>query len=89
MNNANYIYKVNFHIAPEGYAESEFYFGSISAIYEMFCREQIGCRDQRLYDFKVSEGKVYVNKICSISRHPLYRKAKKSGRKKKLTETAL
>lgn len=53
---------------------AEYYFTSLSAIYDRFSHEQIGCRVERLYSVGVSHGIVYRNKLVEVRRYPLARK---------------
>lgn len=65
------IYHVEFH--GNG---SHFYFGSKSAIFELFTPEDIGCSPTTLKSVRVKPGSPYVNKKCIIRTGKLYRKKK-------------
>ena len=54
--------------------ESNYYFGSISAIYDMFTPEQMGVSQSRLYSYGITEEKPYRNKKCVIRRGLIHRK---------------
>lgn len=54
---------------------AHFYFGGISAIFEVFTVKDIGVGPQRLYDFDVEPEKPYQNKICIIRKGKIRRKA--------------
>lgn len=54
--------------------QTDYYFGSLSAIYEEFAPENIGCKVERLCNIGVAKGVVYDNKLCSIKLGELKRK---------------
>jgi hypothetical protein len=56
------------HFFDEKMQKQDYYFGSISAIYEVFDKKQIGIQASSLYNFKLNENDnpVYENKICRI-----------------------
>lgn len=71
----NFIYRIEFKEAPlEGDTRREFFFHSLSAIYEVFTIEQVGCAVSRLWNVGVSHGNVYEGRKCRISREPISRK---------------
>lgn len=51
------------------------YFGGIAAIFELFDSLTIGATAQSLYDYDINEDKPYKNKICTIRKGYLIRKA--------------
>ena len=55
----------------------DFYFGSISAIYEVFKKNQIGIQASSLYNFKLDKenNPVYQNDKCRIRKDILHTKA--------------
>lgn len=53
---------------------TEYFFGSISAIYNHFSKEQIGCSKQELWNKKITADTPYANTKCIISKHPIVRK---------------
>ena len=56
------------HFFDEEMFKQDFYFGSISAIYEVFTIKQIGIQASSLYNFKLDENtnSVYQNNKCRI-----------------------
>ena len=74
------IYKVQF-VEPPLDNETDFYFGSIAAIYETFTPTEIGCGVRRLWAVKISPVTPYMNKKCTVSIHQLLRKSTNRGRK--------
>lgn len=68
--------KVQFFHAKEGGA-TEFYFGSLAAIYEMFDAAEIGCRLEALWAANIDEAHPKATRLCVISKHVLYRKSQK------------
>lgn len=81
--NATMIYRVAFVEPPfSDSEETDFYFSSLRAIYELFTPEQIGCRVTNLWLVGVRKGETYRNKLCEITRHPLYRMLKNNAKKK-------
>lgn len=69
------IIKVEFTEPIDG--KSEYYFGSLSAIYDVFTREQMGCVLYTLWNASIKEGKPYKNKRCTVSKFPIRRKCQK------------
>lgn len=65
------VIKVQFLKPIDG--KTEYFFGSLSAIYERFTTEQIGCVMQTLWG-KISADTPYVNSKCIITKHPVVRK---------------
>lgn len=77
MATKNYIYRVSFKKAPfegEPAGKTEFFFGSLSAIYDAFSSLQIGCKVQRLWNIKITEDNPYIGRKCTISKEVLKRK---------------
>lgn len=91
MDRQETIIRVSFHEAPLAHQPQrrDFYFGCLSAIYEVFTPEQVGCKVQNLWNANIRVGSPYVNRLCVISREPFVRKtrekplaqAKSSGNK--------
>ena len=81
MNKSEHIYKVAFkeHIpgAPSDWESKDVYFGSLTAIYDVFTPEQIGCKVENLWKVGFPEGKSYENRICRITREPIIRSGKR------------
>ncbi len=69
-----FIYRLTLRTVDTAQEEAEFYFTSLSAIYDRFTPEQVGCRVERLYSVGVSRGIVYRNKLVEVRRYPLSRK---------------
>lgn len=78
----NRIYKVVFKIPPLGHERTEFYFGSLSAIYDVFKETEIGCKVNNLWNIGVSDGNTYKSKLCTITREAFISKAQKNPRGK-------
>lgn len=57
---------------------SEFYFGSLAAIFELFTPEEIGCRLETLWAANIDEAHPKATRLCVISKHVLYRKSQKN-----------
>lgn len=68
--------KVQFFHSKDGGA-TEFYFGSLAAIYEMFDAAEIGCRLEALWAAGIDEANPKATRLCVISKHSLYRKSQK------------
>lgn len=56
---------------PEG---KHFYFGSITAIYDAFTRQDIGAGKRTLYDHNLSPENPFVGKNCTIRKGSISRK---------------
>ena len=56
------------HFLDETMQKQDYYFGSISAIYEIFTIKQIGIQASSLYNFKLDEmnNPIYQNHKCTI-----------------------
>lgn len=76
----SYIIKVKFPGLVEG--EGEHYFGSLSAIYDRFSPNQIGCGLETLWKAKIEPGKPKRTRRCVISKHELFRKSQRSKENK-------
>lgn len=77
MAKQEYIYKVEFYISPiEEDDRTEFFFHSLTAIYDKFTPEQVGCKVTRLWNVGVSDGNEYTsrNGDVHITREPIERK---------------
>lgn len=70
--------KVQFFHPKEG-GGTEFYFGSLSAIYEMFEPSEIGCRLEALWAANIDELHPKATRLCVISKHVLYRKSQRNN----------
>lgn len=72
-----YIIRVKFFKPING--ETDYYFGSLSVIYDFFTEEQIGCTLRTLYFNNIEEGKPKITRTCTISKFPVYRKTQKKN----------
>jgi hypothetical protein len=65
------------HFFDEKMTKQDYYFGSISAIYEVFTIKQIGIQASSLYNFKLDENNkpVYQNNKCRIRKDILVSKS--------------
>lgn len=54
------------------------YFGSFTAIYELFTPEQIGCKLETLWNSALGYGEHKITKQCVIYKEIMYHKARKS-----------
>lgn len=73
------IYHLHFLGYPkETFFQTDYYFGSISAIFEHFTVDKIGIQASSLYNFKLDEEEnpVYENKKCRIRKSTLLTKSK-------------
>lgn len=78
---ARKIFKVVFKEPPMIDDDStEFFFSSLSAIYETFTPEQIGCKVTRLWNLRVSRGYPYFGKRCEITLTTIMSKTQMSPR---------
>ena len=59
-------------VAEHG-GQTDFYFGSLAAIYEVFTPEQIGCKLETLWAAKIDT----LHTKCVVSKQVLYRKKQK------------
>lgn len=70
-----HIFLVSFNEPPiEGDPRTDFFFHSLSAIYEVFTAEQVGCKVSRLWNIGVSHGETYDGRLCRITKEPISRK---------------
>lgn len=74
------VIKVKFIVPVAGFPE-ETYFGSLSAIFEVFTPEQIGSTLQALWDAKINVGFPKKTHRAIISKHIVYRKQNNVARK--------
>lgn len=79
------IYKVVFKAPPlSDDNRTEFFFTSLSAIFDTFTPEQVGCNVPRLWNIGVSQGQPYVGRLCQITKEEITAKTQKNpceGRK--------
>lgn len=78
MDRQETIVRVSFHEAPLAHIpeRKDFYFGCLSAIYEVFTPEQVGCKVANLWNANIRIGSPYANRLCVISREPFFRKTR-------------
>lgn len=83
MNKQETIIRVQFREPPvkKKPRQTDFFFGSLAAIYEKFTPEQIGCRVEHLWNYGVMIDRPYMNKLCVVSRELLIRKSQKCNDK--------
>lgn len=62
-------------------ANTHHYFGSISAIFDVFTPTDIGVSKTRLWGFKLAENKPYENKLIILRKGNLHRKSSYRGQK--------
>lgn len=68
-------------IKNEGADSVRHFFGSVSAIFDMFSHEELCVNQNILYKHCFSEEKPYENDKCRISKQPVYRRAWKPKEK--------
>lgn len=66
------------HPPLEGDSSTAFYFGSLSAVFDMFSPSCLGVALKTLWKKKVCDGIPYYGTGVIITREPIYRKAKAS-----------
>lgn len=78
---ATNIIKVSFREPPlaEQPTKTDFYFGSLAAVYEAFTPQQIGCKVENLWNSSIQADHPYMNKLCIVTREVLMRKAQRKG----------
>ena len=59
---------------------ARYFFGSLSAIFEAFTPEQVGCSLRELWGKDKFRNGCVITSTCIIARHRLYRKANKKSR---------
>lgn len=80
MTNTVTIIKVRFTAPPlAGDPRTEFYFGSLAAIYDQFTPKQIGCKVERLWNYGIKQNKPYKNARCVVSREVMRRKTRRDN----------
>ena len=57
--------------------QTDFYFGSLAAIYEVFTPEQVGCKLETLWAAKIDALHPKTTPRCVVSKQMLYRKKQK------------
>ena len=61
--------------------QTDFYFGSLAAIYEVFMPEQVGCKLETLWAAKIDALHPKTTPRCVVSKQVLYRKKQGRGGK--------
>jgi hypothetical protein len=79
LNDMGTIIKVELFDPVNG--ENEYYFGSLSAIFDILTEDQVGCGLTTLWKSKITLDKKKVTRKCCISKHLIYRKDHKNERK--------
>lgn len=76
MEKQEYIYRVAFNEPPtkEEPLRKDYYFTSLSAIFERFTKEDIGCQLGRLWNIKITPEKPYIGRKCTITKEIVSRK---------------
>lgn len=82
-----FIYRVTFREPPEPSGERDFFFTSLSAIYERFSPEQIGCKVSNLWNIGVSDGKPYSGAKVTVTREPLHTKRQNKAHTERFDDT--
>ncbi|MEZ3441558.1 hypothetical protein [Alistipes sp.] len=72
MAKQTHIYRVSFR-EPVG-GKTDYFFGSLSAIFAAFTTAQIGCGVRRLWNIGITTENPYNGRKCSITKEPLTRK---------------
>lgn len=67
-------------VAEHG-GQTDFYFGSLAAIYEVFTPEQVGCKLETLWAAKIDALHPKTTPRCVVSKQALYRKKQGRGGK--------
>ncbi|MDR1129439.1 MAG: hypothetical protein LBK96_00465 [Prevotellaceae bacterium] len=73
----SYIYRVSFKEPKNG--KTDYFFGSLSAIFTNFAPEDTGCRVTRLWNLKITEEKPYNGRKCTITKELVVRKHKQKN----------
>lgn len=76
MSEQTHIYRVSFREPVDD--KTDYFFGSLSAIYDTFSVEQVGCKVSRLWNLKITPDKPYLGRKCSITKEPFNRKKQKN-----------
>ena len=61
--------------------QTDFYFGSLAAIYEIFSEEDIGCKLETLWSAKIDTLHPKATPKCVVSKQIVYRKKQGRGGK--------
>ena len=72
MSSKSYIYRVEFKEPINN--KTDFYFGSLAAIFVDFTPAEIGCGVERLWNIKITSKSPYTGRKCTITKEQLKRK---------------
>lgn len=72
MSKQTHIYRVSFREPVDD--KTDYFFGSLAAIYDTFTADQVGCKVSRLWNLKMTHETPYVGRKCTITKEPLTRK---------------
>jgi hypothetical protein len=72
MSEQGHIYRVSFKEPIND--KTDYFFGSLAAIYDAFTAQQIGCGVSRLWNVKITPEKPYFGRRCTITKEPVSRK---------------
>ena len=77
-----HVYRVSFNEPlPEVCdGKTDFFFTSLAAIYDRFIPDDIGCKVSRLWNLKITTDKPYMGRKCTITKEPVQRKKRQTGR---------
>lgn len=76
------IYKVSFKEPPlKDDDRTEFFFTSLSAIFETLTPEQVGCGVRRLWNLQIAQGKPYQGRLCVITKEQIQSKTQNNPSK--------
>ena len=78
MSEQAYIYRVSFKEPVND--KWDYFFGSLSAIYDTFSAEQVGCKVSRLWNLKITPETPYIGRRCTISKEPVKRKPQRRSK---------
>jgi hypothetical protein len=67
-----HVYRVSFKKPIDG--KTDYFFGSLAAIYTSFSPQEVGCKVTRLWNVKVAAGNPYIGRRCTVSKERIARK---------------
>lgn len=71
------IVQVHFHTPKDG--ANDYFFGSLTAIFNKFDEAEIGCALSSLYQYRITFDRYKVTDTCMISKHRIYRSKRGRG----------
>lgn len=85
MSKADTIIKVQFSEPPLASEpnRTEFYFGGLAAIYDLFTPEQVGCGVKHLWNYGITVDRPYRNRRCVVSKEVMRRKTRREDCKER------